>query len=76
MCQSIGYEILSRFSSNKSKRKSPVKLFIIDFVQLTDLPDGIIIIILNKSDNVEVLYSLINVSTRLNQIVTKDMIMT
>ncbi|CAF4115829.1 unnamed protein product [Rotaria sordida] len=39
------------------------------FAQLMDLSDEIVMIILNKLDNVEVLYSLMNVSTRLNQIV-------
>ncbi len=39
------------------------------FVQLMDLPDKILMIILKKLDNVDVLYSLMNVNTRLNQIV-------
>ncbi|CAM4904474.1 unnamed protein product [Rotaria socialis] len=38
-------------------------------VQLMDLPDELIMIILNKLDNSEVLYSLMDVNTRLNQIV-------
>jgi len=39
------------------------------FVQLMDLPDEILMIILKKLDNVDVLYSLMDVNTRLNQIV-------
>ncbi|CAF5001026.1 unnamed protein product, partial [Rotaria sp. Silwood1] len=38
-------------------------------VQLMDLPDELIMIILNKLDNSEVLYSIMDVNTRLNQIV-------
>ncbi|CAF4160796.1 unnamed protein product, partial [Rotaria sordida] len=38
-------------------------------VQLMDLPNELIMIILNKLDNSEVLYSLMDVNTRLNQIV-------
>ncbi|CAF3830124.1 unnamed protein product [Rotaria sp. Silwood1] len=37
-------------------------------VQLMDLPDELIMIILNKLDNSEVLYSIMDVNTRLNQI--------
>ena len=37
-------------------------------VQLTDLPDEILIIIFKQLDNVEALYSLINVNKRLNKI--------
>ena len=38
-----------------------------------DLPDEIILIILNKLDNVEVLYSLMDVNIRLNQILHDPM---
>ncbi|CAF2891372.1 unnamed protein product [Rotaria sp. Silwood2] len=38
-------------------------------VQLMNLPDEILMIILKKLDNVDVLYSLMDVNTRLNQIV-------
>jgi len=38
-------------------------------VQLMDLPDEIIIMILKKLENVEVLYSFMGINTRLNQIV-------
>ncbi len=39
------------------------------FIQLSDLPDEILLIILKNLHNVEVLYSLINVNKRLNTIV-------
>jgi hypothetical protein len=38
-------------------------------VQLLNLPDEILMIIFKKLDNVEMLYSLMNVNTRLDQIV-------
>jgi hypothetical protein len=39
------------------------------FIQLDDLPDEILLIVLKNLDNVEVLYSLIDVNKRLNRIV-------
>ena len=39
------------------------------FVQLMDLPDEILMIIFKKLNNTEVLYSLMDVSMRLNQII-------
>jgi hypothetical protein len=39
------------------------------FVQLMDLPDEILLIILKKLDNVDVLYSFIDVNTLLSEIV-------
>jgi len=39
------------------------------FIQLNDLPDEILMIILKKLNNLEVLYSLIGVTKRLNKIV-------
>jgi hypothetical protein len=41
-----------------------------------NLPDEIIVIILNKLDNVEVLYSLTNVNTQLNRIVNDSIFTT
>ncbi len=43
---------------------------------LMNLPDEIIVIILNKLDNVEVLYSLTNVNTQLNRIVNDSIFTT
>jgi len=45
-------------------------------VQFMDLPDEIIMMILKKLDNVEVLYFLMNVNTRLNQIVNDSIFTT
>jgi len=44
--------------------------------RLMNLPDEIILIILNKLDNVEVLYSLTNVNTQLNRIVNDSIFTT
>ena len=38
------------------------------FVQLIDLPDEILLIIFKKLNNDEILYSLMNINIRLNQI--------
>ena len=37
-------------------------------VQLMDLPDEIILVILKKLDKINILYSLMNINTRLNRI--------
>lgn len=44
--------------------------------RLMDLPDEIIMFILNKLDNVDVLYSLMNVHTQLNRILHDPMLTT
>jgi hypothetical protein len=41
----------------------------ISFVQLMDLPNEILVIILKNLDNAHILYSLMDVNTRLNQII-------
>lgn len=43
-------------------------------IQLSQMPDGVIMNVSNKSENVEVLYSLINVNIHLDQSVDDDMI--
>ena len=43
-------------------------------VQLMDLPDEIILVILKKLDNIDVLYSLMDVHTRLNRILHEPLL--
>jgi hypothetical protein len=44
-------------------------------LQLTDLPDEILMIIFKKLDNIELLYSLIDVDLRLNKILNESIFM-